>query len=283
MKKIDHLIKKNHYKCSICKLKLFTNKTGFMHHLNSHKTLEYGTVQCPRCNSYQIRVGGFKKLKSRIKRIYLCNNCGRTFIRPQELDKYVPKVKKKTKKEKYDIYFEAKQKLIYNLHYKEQMSVIKIAEKIGMPFESLRKRMHRSGIGVQRISRTKCNMCGMMIRNSLLDRHKMTHIRNFSMNISCPKCKSKIIRKNGTQKTKHHGLIQQFICNSCGKSFNDRTIRPKFMTAELCRYVHLLHQAGKTWKDIASLINKQLNASLHWQTIQKWGKVGKHISNFSQG
>ncbi|MDD3493557.1 MAG: PF20097 family protein [Candidatus Thermoplasmatota archaeon] len=173
------------------------------------------------------------------------------------------------KARRYTAIFEANREAIVDLHVNRNVPLADISKRYGIPYEPLRRRLCEAGLTNRGVER-ECPLCGRPMRPSLIGRHMEVHFRNYNDRISCPRCHSKDVKKNGTLATKNHGVIQAYMCNVCRKFFNSDSVHPKYRTPELQRFVTIMHNHGMTWREIADVVNRKLGSSLSWDTIRKW-------------
>jgi transposase-like protein len=104
-------------------------------------------------------------------------------------------------------------------------------------------------------------------------------------NLCCPKCKSKLVKKNGRKKTENRGLIQRYQCKKCNYRFTyDNGFfrmrnNPKKITCAIDLFYH-----GTSTRKVQEHFQSFYPHNSHNSTIYRWViKYSSMISNFTDG
>ena len=123
-----------------------------------------------------------------------------------------------------------------------------------------------------------------MLHKSLKMNNK-EYKNNKYKNISCSKCNSKLIKKNGTRQTQNRGKIQRYQCKECNYKFtkDDGFFRmrnhPKKITASIDLFF-----GGLSTRKVQAHLQAFFPHNCTNMTVYNWViKYSKKISTFSDG
>jgi len=93
-----------------------------------------------------------------------------------------------------------------------------------------------------------------------------------SQKYKCKYCKSTNVIKYGKRKNKS-GMVQIFLCKSCGRFFSENTTYEKTKLKELARKVSVnLHLSGLSYRTIQRHLKEVYGIRVSHVTIYNWVK-----------
>lgn len=169
--------------------------------------------------------------------------------------------------DKYDELFDG-QKVIRL--YNENMSIKEISEIVNIPFEPLRKRMHKIGIEIRKLKYEPCPICKNKIVVARYQKHMRSHWWAIKNNIYCSHCNSQHVVKDGFIRGE-----QRILCRGCNRhtTLNVSYSRKPKRTEGLSNIARVLRRTGHTYRSIRDFIKRNYRVSVDIKTVWNWINV----------
>ena len=97
--------------------------------------------------------------------------------------------------------------------------------------------------------------------------------------MNCVDCKSEKVVKNGTKTLKSNEVLQQYLCNSCGRRFNERTGTPMAGLRTSVETIEMALNArgeGLGVRAAARVVKKSPSRITAWEE-----RMSKQLENYS--
>lgn len=154
--------------------------------------------------------------------------------------------------------------------YSENNSIKEISKVVNIPFEPLRKRMHKIGIKIRKLKYESCPVCENKIVSSRYQNHMKSHWWAIRRNIRCNHCNSQYVVKDGFIRRK-----QRILCRSCNRhtTLDCSYSRMPKKTDALCSISKVLRKSGYTYRGIKEFMERNYKLSIDEKTAWRWVNI----------